>query len=136
MQILCISYLKINVILYKYNAEKGNVMENSLLYAFLFFITFGVVFWGISTVKWDSVCRKNGYADMMDRGKNIYDEKMAVTLAEAYFEPSEKWVRGDIIYNYPTNEWLVIFTLDVDNSEWDRMIIGVRRDNGSMTYYE
>ncbi len=39
----------------------------------------------------------------------------------------------EIIYNYPTNEWLVIFT--PKGSSKGKIIMGVRRDNGTMNRY-
>ncbi len=105
-------------------------MENRVLYAFLTFLSFGIVFLGISTVKWDSACRKNGYTDMTDWKKNNYDKEMAVTSAEAFFQPTEKWVCGNVTYNYPTNEWIVIFV-----SEDSEFKVMVRRDKGTYRGY-
>ncbi len=105
-------------------------MENRVLYAFLTFLSFGIVFLGISTVKWDSACRKNGYTDMTDWKKNNYDKEMAVTLAEAFFQPTEKWVCRNVTYNYPTHEWIVIFV-----SEDSEFKVMVRRDKGTYRGY-
>lgn len=81
-----------------------------------------------------------GVMDIIDWTKNYYDEEMAAELAEIMMrleaggeEQVDLVYEREIIYNYPTNEWLIIFT--PKSSSKGKLIMGVRRDNGTMNRY-
>lgn len=82
----------------------------------------------------------NDRMDIIDWTKNYYDEEMAAELAEIMMrleaggeEQVDLVYEREIIYNYPTNEWLIIFT--PKSSSKGKLIMGVRRDNGTMNRY-
>lgn len=114
-------------------------MKNNLSYMYLGVSTFLSVLLGICAVKYGPYRELDDYMELaIERDKEYYDEEMAVRLASVW-APEERKLRGtfeesvEVVYNYPTNEWLVIFALK--DPRWDRLIIGVRRDSGKIRYY-
>ena len=114
-------------------------MKNNLSYMYLGVSTFLSVLLGICAVKYGPYRELDDYMELaIERDKEYYDEEMAVRLASVW-APEERKLRGtfeesvEVVYNYPTNEWLVIFALK--DPRLDRLIIGVRRDSGKIRYY-
>ena len=114
-------------------------MKINLLYAFAGTITILSGLFGVYAVKYGPYRELDAYmSEPLERDKEYYDEEMAVRLASVW-APEERKLRGtfeesvEVVYNYPTNEWLVIFALK--DPRWDRLIIGVRRDSGKIRYY-
>ena len=114
-------------------------MKNNLSYMYLGVSTFLSVLLGICAVKYGPYRELDDYMELaIERDKEYYDEEMAVRLAavvvlgygnlQGTLEESV-----EVVYNYPTNEWLVILSLD--DPLWDRVVVGVRRDNGSIEFY-
>lgn len=114
-------------------------MKIKLSYMYFGFLTFFAVVFGVYAVKCGPYREMDAYMmDMIERDKEYYDEEMAVRLAEAWGTDTwqlQGWPaeRAEIVYNYPTNEWIVIFTRN--SPRWNRIVIGVRRDNGTMERY-
>ncbi len=121
--------------------RKKDVMNIKFIHKCMGLMTFISVFLGVYAMKCGPVREMDNYrADIVDRTKNYYDEEMAAELAAIMIRPEggEK-MQGDLVYereivfNYPTNEWLVIFT--PKDSSKGKVIMGVRRDNGTMNRY-
>ena len=111
-------------------------MKINLLYAFAGTITILSGLFGVYAVKYGPYRELDAYmSEPLERDKEYYDEEMAVRLAavvvlgygnlQGTLEESV-----EVVYNYPTNEWLVIFSLD--DPLWDRVVVGVRWDSGSI----
>lgn len=107
-------------------------MKFSYMYFGLF--TFLSVVFGIYAVKCGPYREMDTYMDTIEWDKEYYDEEMAVRLAVTMWWKTRLGIdaKVEVAYNYPTNEWLVIFTRD--DGEID-CIRGVRRDNGKIEHY-
>ncbi len=121
------------------NGWVAKKMKINLLYVFAGTITILSGLFGVYAVKCGPYRELDAYmTEPLERDKEYYDEEMAVRLAavvvlgygnlQGTLEESV-----EVVYNYPTNEWLVILSLD--DPLWDRVVVGVRRDNGSIEFY-
>lgn len=95
------------------------------------------VVFGIYAIKYGPYREMDIYMmNTIERDKEYYDEEMAVRLASTMWwgtdDIESQGISDEVVYSYPTNEWLVIFTRDDGEIT---TIIGVRRDNGKMEVY-
>lgn len=114
-------------------------MKKIYSYVYLGGGTFLSIVLGIYSIRNGSYRKMDAYmAYAIGREQDYYNEEMAVRLA-AVLGPDERKLRGtfeesvEVVFNYPTNEWLVIYWLS--DPIWDRLMIGVRRDTGSIENY-